>query len=118
LITIASLLSGRLLLNSEAMEVYRMKVIAFNGSPRKDWNTAALLGKALEGAASQGAETELFHLYDLNYKGCVSCFACKTRNGKSYGRCAVKDDLTSWTLGGESQASAQGEGTLCNDLPR
>ena len=71
-----------------------MKVMAFNGSPRKKWNTATLLEKALEGAASQGAETELIHLYDLNYKGCISCFACKTKGGKSYGQCAVKDDLT------------------------
>ncbi len=71
-----------------------MKVLGVNGSPRKKWNTATLLEKALEGAASQGAETESFHLYDLNYKGCVSCFACKTRDGKSYGRCAVKDDLS------------------------
>ncbi|MDP2267846.1 MAG: flavodoxin family protein [Deltaproteobacteria bacterium] len=71
-----------------------MKVIAVNGSPRKNWNTATLLQKALDGAASQGAETEIFHLYELNYKGCVSCFACKTRNGPSYGMCAVKDDLT------------------------
>jgi multimeric flavodoxin WrbA len=70
-----------------------MKIIAFNGSPRKEWNTATLLKKALEGAAAQGAETELMHLYDLNYKGCVSCFACKEKGGKSYGRCAVRDDL-------------------------
>ena len=71
-----------------------MKAIAFNGSPRKKWNTATLLEKALQGASSQGAKTDLIHLYDLNYKGCISCFACKTKNGKSYGRCAVKDDLT------------------------
>ncbi len=71
-----------------------MKVMAFNGSPRKKWNTATLLEKALEGAASKGAEKELIHLYDLNFKGCISCFACKTKGGKSYGRCAVKDDLT------------------------
>ena len=71
-----------------------MKVIAFNGSPRKKWNTAMLLEKALEGASSQGAKTELIHLYDLNYKGCISCYACKMKNGKSYGKCAVKDDLT------------------------
>jgi len=70
-----------------------MKIIAFNGSPRKKWNTATLLEKALEGAASQGAETELIHLYDLNYKGCVSCFACKTKGGQSYGKCATNDDL-------------------------
>ena len=71
-----------------------MKVIALNGSPRKKWNTATLLRKALEGAASQGAETELVHLYDLTFKGCRSCFACKTKGGASYGRCAAKDDLT------------------------
>ena len=70
-----------------------MKVLAINGSPRKTWNTATLLKKALKGAASQGAETELIHLYDLRFTGCTSCFACKTKGGKSYGRCAVKDGL-------------------------
>ena len=70
-----------------------MKIIAFNGSPRKNRNTAILLNKALEGAESGGAETELIHLYDLNYKGCISCFACKMKGGKSYGRCPVNDDL-------------------------
>ncbi|MDU9375759.1 hypothetical protein McpSp1_03380 [Methanocorpusculaceae archaeon Sp1] len=70
-----------------------MKVLAFNGSPRKSWNTATLLKNALEGAEAIGAETELIHLYDLNYKGCKSCFACKMIGGKSYGKCAVSDDL-------------------------
>jgi multimeric flavodoxin WrbA len=73
------------------MEVY-MKVIAINGSPRKTWNTATLLQKALEGAASRGAETELVQLYDLKYKGCSSCFACKRKDGQ-HGKCAMKDDL-------------------------
>ena len=71
-----------------------MKVIGINGSPRKTWNTATLLEKALEGAASQGAETGLVHLYDLDFTGCTSCFACKLRGGKSYGQCAVQDDLS------------------------
>jgi multimeric flavodoxin WrbA len=71
-----------------------VKVLAVNGSPRKTWNTATVLKNALEGAASQGAETELINLYDLNYRGCISCFSCKLKDGKSYGRCAVKDDLT------------------------
>jgi multimeric flavodoxin WrbA len=70
-----------------------MKIIAFNGSPRKEWNTATLLKKALEGAASRGIETELVNLYDLNYKGCISCFACKEKGGKSYGKCVVNDAL-------------------------
>ena len=70
-----------------------MKIIAFNGSPRKEWNTATLLKKALEGAAAQGAKTELIHLYNLNYQGCISCFACKEKAGKSYGKCVVRDPL-------------------------
>jgi multimeric flavodoxin WrbA len=70
-----------------------MKTIGVNGSPRKNWNTAKLLDKALEGAASQGAETELIHLYDLDYKGCHSCFACKLKTGRSYGSCAIHDGL-------------------------
>lgn len=70
-----------------------MNVIGINGSPRKQWNTATLVAKALEGAAELGATTELFHLYDLNFKGCISCFACKTRGGKSYGKCVLRDDL-------------------------
>ena len=75
------------------MEKLDMKIIGFNGSPRKKWNTAALLNKALEGAASKGAQTELIHLFDLKYSGCISCFSCKLKGGKSYGTCAVKDDL-------------------------
>jgi len=70
-----------------------MKVLAFNGSPRKNWNTATLLNKALEGAASHGAETELFH-HNYTYKGCASCFQCKRKNGSKYGQCASKDELT------------------------
>ena len=71
-----------------------MKVIGVNASPRKTWNTATLLGKALEGAASRGAQIGIVHLYDLDYKGCVSCFACKAPGGNSYGRCARQDGLT------------------------
>jgi multimeric flavodoxin WrbA len=42
----------------------------------------------------QGADTELIHLYDLIYTGCTSCFACKLKGGKGYGKCAVQDGLT------------------------
>jgi len=71
-----------------------MKAIAISGSPRKKWNTATLLEHALEGAKGAGADTELVHLYDLAYTGCISCFACKKIGGKSYGHCAVKDGIT------------------------
>ncbi len=71
-----------------------MRVIGLNGSPRKNWNSAQMLEHALKGAAAAGAETELIHLIDLNATGCRSCFACKRIGGKSFGRCAVRDDLT------------------------
>ena len=71
-----------------------MYVPAINGSPRKGWNTEKLLRSALEGAAQNGAETELIRLYDLNFKGCMSCFECRKIGGASYGACALRDDLT------------------------
>jgi multimeric flavodoxin WrbA len=52
-----------------------------------------LLKKALKGSAAPGVNIELIHLYDLRFAGCISCFACKTRGGRSSGRCAVKDGL-------------------------
>ncbi|MBO4300265.1 MAG: flavodoxin family protein [Desulfovibrio sp.] len=69
-----------------------MKVLAINASPRKNWNTATVLEKALEGAAETGAETRLVHLHGMRFTGCVSCFACK-RLEKNAPFCAVKDDL-------------------------
>ena len=68
------------------------KIYAINGSPRKNGNTAQLLQKALEGAASAGAEVKLIQLADLNFSGCRSCFACKKLANPSPG-CVLKDDL-------------------------
>jgi multimeric flavodoxin WrbA len=36
---------------------------------------------------------EQIHLYDLEYKGCTSCFFCKRKDQK-HGQCAMNDDLT------------------------
>ncbi len=72
-----------------------MKVMAFNGSPRKkNWNTVTLLENALKGAMSAGAKTELVQLYDLSFSGCISCFSCKKISRKENGVCAVQDELT------------------------
>jgi multimeric flavodoxin WrbA len=72
-----------------------MKVMAFNGTPRKKkWNTVTLLNNALQGAQSNGAETELVQLYDLKFSGCISCFSCKRLSRKVDGVCSVQDDLT------------------------
>ena len=71
-----------------------MKVLAINGSPRKNWNTEAMLKNVLEGAASAGAETEMVYLYDLKFRGCVSCMACKLQKEPRPNRCVLKDELT------------------------
>jgi len=70
-----------------------MKVILINGSPRKNWNTHQLLLEAERGAREAGAETELIHLFDLNFKDCRSCFACKRKGNTTEGVCAIRDDL-------------------------
>ncbi len=74
-----------------------MKFYAINGSPRKKNNTAAMLQAGLDGVTSvlgSSATTEIIHLYDLDFKACISCFECKKIGGKSYGKCVLKDPLT------------------------
>lgn len=74
-----------------------MKVYAINGSPRKKGNAITLLQKALDGVKEsikdQEIETKIINLYDSNYTGCKSCFACKRIGAKSYGKFVAKDDL-------------------------
>jgi len=71
-----------------------MKVIAINGSPRKKWNTAQMLESTLLGCKDAGAESKMYDLIDLKFKGCTSCFACKRLGGPSYAKCGMRDDLT------------------------
>lgn len=74
-------------------ETNTTQVYILNGSPRKNWNTAKMCESFKKGVADTGLNAEIINLYDLNYKGCYSCFACKLRNGKSYGKCAYPDEL-------------------------
>lgn len=69
------------------------KIFAINGSPRKNKNTAQLLQEALRGVKDKGAEVKLVNLYDLNFHGCYSCFACKRLGSSAFGKCIHKDDL-------------------------
>ena len=69
------------------------KVMIINGSPRKNFNTAQMLKEAARGAADNGATVEFVNLYDLNYKGCISCLICKRKGNNTNGLCFYKDDL-------------------------
>ncbi|MBQ6155317.1 MAG: flavodoxin family protein [Bacteroidales bacterium] len=75
------------------MENKTIKASFVNGGPRKRNNTAQMLESAMRGAQDAGAGVELVHLYDLNLKGCKSCFACQLKNAKTDGVCAIRDDL-------------------------
>ena len=66
-----------------------------DGGPRKNFNTASMLQKIAEGAGSVSSEIEVktVRLYGLDYKGCMSCMACKIK-GKASNVCKFKDALT------------------------
>jgi len=67
-----------------------MKVIAFNGSARKDGNTAILLNYVLGELQNEGIETELFQLAGKEIRGCMACYKCfKNKDG----RCVVDNDI-------------------------
>ena len=65
-----------------------MKVLGIAGSPRYGSNTDILLGEALKGAESMGAETKLIHVADLNIMACSHCDGC-IRSGQ----CPFQDDM-------------------------
>lgn len=69
------------------------KVLAINAA-RKTNNTASLLKKALEGAESVGAKTELIHLHDYEFLGCRGCMSCKKLKNCPPKVCLQKDSLT------------------------
>ena len=66
-----------------------MKVIAFNGSARKDGNTAILIRRVLQVLEKKGIETELIQLAGKPIRGCNACRTCYTTKNK---RCAIEDD--------------------------
>ena len=71
------------------------KIIIIDGGPRKNFNTASMLQKFAEGAMSVSDQIEVktVRLYGLDYKGCMSCMACKIK-GKASNVCQFKDALT------------------------
>lgn len=71
------------------------KIMIIDGGPRKTFNTASILQKFAEGAMSVSDQIEVktVRLYGLDYKGCMSCMACKIK-GKASNVCKFKDALT------------------------
>jgi multimeric flavodoxin WrbA len=70
-----------------------MKVVAFNGSPRKEGNTYQSIGMVLEVLQKEGIETEVVQLGGANIKGCRACFKCFEKKDR---HCIQDDDLNSF----------------------
>ncbi len=66
-----------------------MKVVAFNGSARKEGNTAMLVGLVFEELKKERIETELVQLAGKDMHGCIACYGCLGNQDK---RCAVDKD--------------------------
>lgn len=80
-----------------------MKVVAFNGSPRKDGNTTILVNYVLDELKKEGIETELVQLAGKKIRGCVACYKCFQNKDQ---RCSVKDDVANECI--EKMTEAQG----------
>ena len=67
-----------------------MKILAFNGSARKDGNTAILINYVLKELDEEGIETELFQLAGKKIEGCKACYKCFKNKDQ---QCSFKDDM-------------------------
>lgn len=71
-----------------------MKVVAFNGSPRKHGNTSILIGHVLAELRSEGIQTELVSLAGKPLRGCLACYKCFKNKDR---RCSqTKDALNEY----------------------
>ena len=66
-----------------------MKVMAINGSARKNGNTFMMIESVLAELEMEGIKTELVNLSGKSLRGCIACYKCFENQNK---RCAVKDD--------------------------
>ena len=66
-----------------------MHVVAFNGSPRKNGNTARLVRHCLDTLESEGISTEMVQVGGTNIRGCCSCLSCRK---KAVEVCAITSD--------------------------
>ena len=68
------------------------RVVAFNGSARKDGNTAILLNFVLDELKKEDVETELIQLAGETLSGCIACYRCRKNKDQ---KCAVMESVRS-----------------------
>ncbi len=70
-----------------------MKVVAFNGSPKREGNTFEAIKIVAEQLEKENIEVEIIHVGNKKIQGCTACNSCfKTRNEK----CIIDDEVNEW----------------------
>ena len=82
-----------------------MKVVAFNGSPRRDGNTASLVEHVFRVLRREGIDCELFQLAGGPIRGCTACYKCRENRDR---RCVIEGDVVNECI----QAMAEAEGII------
>jgi multimeric flavodoxin WrbA len=82
-----------------------MKVVAFNGSPRKDGNTAILINRVLKELQAEGIEIEFIQLGGQQIHGCMACGTCRKIKNKE---CKIVNDNVNLYI----QKMAQADGII------
>jgi len=73
-----------------------MKVVALNGSARKDGNTATLINAVFAELKKEGIETELIQMAGKPIQGCIACYKCFKNQNR---RCSVEKDMLNDVIG-------------------
>ena len=70
-----------------------MKVVAFNGSPKKEGNTFAAIRFVSDKLEEQGIEVEIIHVGNKLIRGCLACNTCVKNRDE---RCTISDEVNGW----------------------
>lgn len=70
-----------------------MKVVAFNGSPRQNGNTAVLINRVLKELTVEGIETDFIQLGGQQIHGCMACGICRKQKNK---QCKIDDNINQY----------------------
>ena len=92
-----------------------MRVVALNGSARKDGNTAILLNLVLGELQAEKIETEMIQLGGERISGCLACYKCRKNKD---GKCVVKADRANEFIQkmGEAEGILLGSPTYVADI--
>lgn len=86
-----------------------MKIVAINGSPKKDGNTSIILQSMTEELEKQNIDTEIIHVGKDLLHGCIACAYCYTSEDH---KCVFHDDLLNETAEKMRQADGSQYGMV------